>query len=82
MIDDDCVVFVEVRYRTANSFVDSFLTVDRRKQRKLSSAAAMFLSRNGSLSQRTCRFDVVGVDRDANDDVSLRWIRDAFRPQD
>lgn len=80
MLDENCLVFVEVRSRNRNSFVNARLTVDARKQRKLASAALLFLARHPRFDQYVCRFDVVGVDRDADGTASLDWIRDAFRP--
>lgn len=80
MLDGECLAFVEVRYRTAASIVRAALTVDSRKQRKLACAAAMFLAMNKSFDDRVCRFDVVGLDRDTNGEVSIDWMRDAFRP--
>ena len=80
MLDGECLVFVEVRSRNRNSFVDARLTVDARKQRKLSSAALLFFARNPRFEQHICRFDVVGVDRDGGEQQTLQWIRDAFRP--
>lgn len=80
MLDEQCLVFVEVRSRNQNSFVDARLTVDARKQRKLASTAMMFLARNPRYAQHVCRFDVVGVDRDVDGRLALDWIKDAFRP--
>lgn len=80
MLDGECLAFIEVRYRTARSFVNALLTVDFRKQRKLANAAAMFLSRHGRFRHATCRFDVVGVDRDDGGELIVDWQRDAFRP--
>ena len=80
MLDDECLVFVEVRYRNEASFVKAALTVDSRKQRKLACAASMFLSMNKTFGNRVCRFDVVGVDRDASGEITIDWMRDAFRP--
>ncbi|MFQ5609201.1 MAG: YraN family protein, partial [Woeseiaceae bacterium] len=79
MLDDCCLVFVEVRYRTGNSFVEAQHTVDKHKQRKLTSAASMFLARHELFQQHVCRFDVVGVDHRGGE-VSVTWLRDAFRP--
>lgn len=80
MLDDTHLVFIEVRYRTATSFVDAMLTVDARKQRKLASAAAMFLAMNHSFGNHVCRFDVVGIDRNSEGSISIQWMQDAFRP--
>ena len=79
MLDDDCLVFVEVRYRGRGSLVDSIATVDTRKQRKLAHAAAVYLSKHSRFQHHRCRFDVVGVDRPHEGDTQFRWLRDAFR---
>jgi putative endonuclease len=79
MRDGDCLAFIEIRCRGRNSFVDAGHTVDQRKQRKLISCARAFLARNPAYSDWTCRFDIVGVDRDSSDRVRLQWLRDAFR---
>ena len=80
MLDAECLVFVEVRYRNEASFVKAALTVDSRKQRKLTQTASMFLSMNKTFGNKVCRFDVVGVDRDCEGEITIDWMRDAFRP--
>ena len=82
MLDGDCLVFVEVRYRGGGSLVDAVTTVDARKQRKLAQAAAIYLSKHPRFQYHSCRFDVVGVDRNANGEAGIRWVQDAFRPVD
>lgn len=79
MLDQDCLAFIEVRYRTCNSYVSATHTVDGRKQQKLAAAASMFLAMHARFQNRTCRFDVVGVDQDRHGDVSISWLKDAFR---
>ncbi len=78
MLDGDCLVFVEVRYRGGGSLIDAVATVDARKQRKLTRTARVFLAGHPGFQHHCCRFDVVGVDRlDRGDNV--RWLKDAFR---
>ena len=77
MLDRDCLVFVEVRFRAANRFASARLSVDSRKQVKLTKTAAIFLSKNQHFAQHKVRFDVIAID-----DQSFEWIRDAFRPGD
>lgn len=77
-IDDACLVFVEVRYRSSARFAPARLTVDFRKQQKLIRTAAIFVAKNPHYAAMTMRFDVVAID--ADDDPPLRHIRDAFRP--
>jgi len=79
MRDQDCLVFVEVRLRSARRLVPAALTVDACKQRKLIRTAEWFLARHHAESCRA-RFDVVGLDRDAEGRLSISWLRDAFQP--
>ena len=82
MRDDSCLVVVEVRYRNCRSFVSAEQTIDRRKQGKLIRTAAMFLAWNQRFANMPLRFDVIGIDADANGETCINWIRDAFRPTD
>ena len=78
MIDGDTLVFVEVRYRRSATFAAPGLTVDRRKQRKLVRAAALFAAAHHRLAGYEMRFDVVAIE----EGKPVHWIRDAFRPDD
>jgi putative endonuclease len=77
MLDRQCLAFVEVRWRRSSRFAAPADTVDHRKQRKLIRAAAMFLSRQRRYATLATRFDVIAIEGD-----DVRWIRDAFRPDD
>lgn len=78
MLDGDALVFVEVRYRRSAAFAAPGLTVDARKQRKLIRTAALFASARRDLATREMRFDVIAIE----EGKPVRWIRDAFRPDD
>jgi len=78
MLDEDCLTFVEVRYRRSSSFSAPAATVDARKQRKLLRTAAMFLGRHRKYANHTMRFDVLALA--GNRAIDVQWIRDAFRP--
>lgn len=82
MRDQDCLVVVEVRFRGSGSLVSAGLTIDRRKQQKLIRTTALFLAWNQRYADCPVRFDVVGIDVNARDEMSIEWIRDAFRPAD
>ena len=82
MLDDDALVFVEVRRRGPGSFASAGTTVDRRKQQKLIRTAALFTSRRPQYGLCVMRFDVVAIDVDEQGAQSIDWIRDAFRPAD
>ncbi len=78
MLDQDCLVFVEVRYRSRGALASAAATVDSRKQDKLIRTAEMFLATRPRLSTYTARFDVVGVDGRGEGGRTVEWIRDAF----
>jgi putative endonuclease len=72
MRDGDTLVFVEVRYRASPRFGTPAETVDARKQRRLTAAAADYLRCHPSVLP--CRFDVVAIG--AQDQIE--WLKDAF----
>jgi len=78
MSDEDCLVFVEVRYRSSSAFSAPGLTVDRHKQRKLVRTAALFAASRRHYAKCSMRFDVVAIEGSGE----VHWIRDAFRPDD
>lgn len=80
MQDADCLVFIEVRFRNQNRFSSAAGSVDQYKQRKIIRTAAAFLGHHPKYSECVVRFDVIGLDRDG-DQTSIRWIKDAFRPE-
>lgn len=69
----ECIVFVEVRYRTHAGYGGAAGSVDRRKRDRLVRAAGDYLARE-RLSARPARFDVVAVDGDG----AVDWIEAAF----
>jgi putative endonuclease len=78
MLDAECLVFVEVRYRSGKRLAPAADTVDFVKQRKLGRAAEIYLSRRPMHVDRKARFDVVGIDRDRGGATRIEWLRDAF----
>ena len=75
VLDNEALVFVEVRQRTHNRQGSAAASVNHRKQQRLIRAAEYFLLRNPRHGLRSCRFDVIAIDGDA----APEWIRDAFR---
>jgi len=80
MLHGSCLVFIEVRFRTCAGFSSPEVTVDSHKQRKIIRTAAVFLARKQQYAMHTVRFDVVAMTGDGS--AGVRWIQDAFRPQD
>jgi len=76
-LEGEVLVFVEVRSRSQTGYGRPEDTVDHRKRGRLVHAAQAFLARYPAHAGRACRFDVVAVDPGG-----LRWIPDAFRPDE
>lgn len=74
----DCVVFVEVRYRSHAGFGGGALSIDVAKRRRLVHAAQLFLAAHRELRHAPCRFDVITADGDPAA-PNITWLRDAFR---
>ena len=75
MQDGDVLVFVEVRSRTSSRFGGAAASVTFAKQRRLASAAQVFLKTSWRGPLPRCRFDVVAISPEGVD-----WLRDAFTP--
>jgi len=73
MVDQETLVFVEVRLRNNSRFGGAAVTVDHRKQSKLIRSAEYYLQRRkGALP--VCRFDVIAFDSGNQ----VNWIKNAF----
>jgi len=77
MLQQQELVFVEVRYRRSNQFGGPAQSIHAGKQRKLRLAAESFLQRHPAMTYSGCRFDVVAVTGVAPD-YQIDWISDAF----
>lgn len=77
-VDNDCLVFVEVRTRTSTRFGTPAESVDWRKQRKLRQVASAFLT-SYSVCMSHIRFDMISVRMDENGTAPvLEHIQNAF----
>lgn len=71
------LLFVEVRSRKNNQFVDALGSVGRHKQQKLYRTASIFLQKHPEFSEFDCRFDVISVQLYVTP-VQFEWIPAAF----
>jgi putative endonuclease len=78
---DSTIVFVEVKTRRNEYFGLGLEAVDARKQKKVSQAAAIYLSRRGFHQITGCRFDVISISMNPSTIIPSRIIhcQDAFR---
>lgn len=75
------IVFIEVRYRRSPRPVTPAETINRRKRRRIASAASHFLQRNAKYIDNPIRLDVVGVSGPL-DKPDIDWIKNAFSTED
>ena len=77
MIDDQTLVFVEVKQRRDSQFGRPEESVGMAKQAKLRRTAASYLQRHDRSQSWPCRFDVVAITGSPHSPV-CRWIQNAF----
>ena len=58
---ENCLVFIEVKYRKTDRFGDAAAAVDPRKQQRLSKMAAFYCLSRRVPQETPCRFDVIAV---------------------
>ncbi len=73
--DRDVLCFIEVKARTSDRYGAAIAAINQQKQRRLARAAALYLARHPT--PLACRFDVLGMDREA---AGWRFtlVKDAF----
>lgn len=72
-LDDDVLVFVEVKYRRKNSFGYSAEAVGIHKQRIIYAVAENYLALHQKYRESPCRFDVIAIDNNV-----INHITNAF----
>jgi putative endonuclease len=79
MMDADCLVVVEVRFRHSDRFVPALQTVDEVKQARIIRATRHFLAARHEFADCAVRFDVVAIEGPQRRAVEIQWVSDAFR---
>lgn len=77
MLDKDILVFIEVKYRKDNKFMETLETVSFYKQKKIKTVANYFLQKNYRFQNYICRFDVITLCGNMNN-PEIFWLKNAF----
>lgn len=78
MKDGDITVFIEVRSRTRQAYLDALETIDHRKRKRIIQTSEYYLQRHVSnYNNVKCRFDVVTLTGPL-ESAKLEWIKNAF----
>ncbi len=78
MIDQKQLVFVEVRFRKTSTHGDALESVSLSKQKKVVKTAQHYLQEKNLTDKISCRFDVIGIQKDNSGKPSIQWIKNAF----
>ena len=76
-LDQEVLVFVEVRFRQVSRFGSAVSSVTAKKQHKIMQTAHTFRSDHTAYCHRTCRFDIIGIDTHGQH-TQIRWLKAAF----
>jgi putative endonuclease len=74
MLDQDTLVFIEVRYRKHVDFGGALASINQTKQRKIIKTATHYLAQ--LTSEPYCRFDAIALNETDNTPL---WVKDAFQ---
>ncbi len=74
MQHENCIVFVEVRYRKNSAFGNAAESIDWRKQKKLIATAQHYLQSHKMAARFTSRIDVVAITGKNH----IEWIQNAI----
>lgn len=77
MLDQDDIVFVEVRSKGRIDFGNAFESINQSKIQKLIKTATHFLQKKNWLHTKPSRFDVVAI-HPVDGKMQLEWIKNAF----
>jgi len=81
MLDNEQLVFVEVKYRKSRQFGPGFDHVTPKKQQRIVTTARYYLHQHKLTEKISCRFDVVSVEPMSNrlpGDFCFKWFKNAF----
>jgi len=78
MLEQDTLVFIEVRLRAHSRFGGAALSVTNSKQQKIITTANHFLMCHSKYTLYKCRFDVLAFESNTAK-ISPVWYKDAFR---
>ncbi|MCJ8345236.1 YraN family protein [bacterium] len=76
LFHEENLIFVEVRSRKSDQFMDPVFSIDQKKQKKIKHVAQHFYSYEWK-EESICRFDVISI-IGSKDNFQIEHIEDAF----
>ena len=78
MYDKNFIVFIEVKFRKNNNFINPLEAIDRHKCDKIIATSQYFQQGNHKVSKMMSRFDVIILSGNINN-PKIEWIKNAFQ---
>jgi putative endonuclease len=78
MMHDECLVFIEVRYRKSQNFGGALESITSSKQAKIRKTALYYLQKNANMPFKECRFDVIAA-TGKDETFEIQWLANAFQ---
>lgn len=75
--DSDIIVFIEVKFRKTDEFGSPLLAITKNKQNQIRKVALAYLTEN-NITDTDCRFDVIGITLDKENNPVIEHIQNAF----
>lgn len=76
-LDNDILVFIEIRYRKSTNFGTALETVDNNKRQRIIKTAQYFLFNNPQYEKLDARFDLIGLTGEL-EKPDIEWFQAAF----
>ncbi|HIF49964.1 MAG TPA: YraN family protein [Thiotrichaceae bacterium] len=77
-LEQEILLFVEVRYRKNENYLAIVETIDRHKCKKILTTSEYYLSKNKKYQSYQCRYDVITI-TGVLDKPVIEWIKNAFQ---
>lgn len=75
--DGKTIVFVEVRSRSSNKYMDTVESINPQKVDRIINASRQYLQYHGITESAFCRFDIVTLTGRSHS-ARIEWIKNAF----
>ena len=77
-LEQDILLFIEVRYRKNETFLAAIETIDQRKCKKIIRTSEYYLNKHKNYRSCLCRYDVITLTGELDKPV-IEWIKNAFQ---
>jgi len=77
-LEQEILVFIEVRYRKNEKYLAVIETIDQHKCKKIVITSQYYLNKHKNYQSHLCRYDVITITGELEQPV-IEWIKNAFQ---